>query len=229
VQALADLARQHRREARERGGKHDGAERLCAHQVCAPPGLIPRGLAGASTPYLRHVDAVPPPWRRREDQNLSRAADAAALLETGGRRSGPGALAAQAVPAGLGGRRHRRLGVTWLRCARDLASSERAGEYQLARICRDLLKRIGGATRRGHGTTPGGRRPACRGVGSRDMDVLALVSEGWPTWRSRPGCSCRCARWNPMWRACWPSWGRPPQVATWPGRRANSVVGEAGG
>ncbi|WP_369132088.1 AAA family ATPase [Modestobacter sp. I12A-02662] len=60
----------------------------------------------------------------------------------------------------------------------DLAEHERAGEHQLARTCRDLLKRAGAPTRRGRGTSavPGVLRAA--GVTSREMDVLTLVSSG---------------------------------------------------
>jgi DNA-binding CsgD family transcriptional regulator/tetratricopeptide (TPR) repeat protein len=61
---------------------------------------------------------------------------------------------------------------------RDLAEHERCGDHQLARTCRDLLKRAGAPTRRGRGTSavPGALRAA--GVTSREMDVLTLVSAG---------------------------------------------------
>ncbi|MGK5111749.1 ATP-binding protein [Geodermatophilus sp. CPCC 205506] len=60
----------------------------------------------------------------------------------------------------------------------DLAEHERAGDHQLARTCRDLLKRAGAPTRRGRGTSsvPGALRAA--GVTSREMDVLGLVAAG---------------------------------------------------
>jgi len=60
----------------------------------------------------------------------------------------------------------------------DLAEHERAGDHQLARTCRDLLKRAGAPTRRGRGTSsvPGALRAA--GVTSREMDVLGLVTAG---------------------------------------------------
>jgi DNA-binding NarL/FixJ family response regulator len=60
----------------------------------------------------------------------------------------------------------------------DLAEHERAGDHQLARTCRDLLKRAGAPTRRGRGTSsvPGALRAA--GVTSREMDVLSLVTAG---------------------------------------------------
>jgi len=61
---------------------------------------------------------------------------------------------------------------------RDLAEHEQAGDHQLARTCRDLLKRAGAPTRRGRGTSsvPGALRAA--GVTSREMDVLSLVTAG---------------------------------------------------
>jgi DNA-binding CsgD family transcriptional regulator len=60
----------------------------------------------------------------------------------------------------------------------DLAAFERTGEQQLARTCRDLLRRAGAPTRRGRGATP--VPPHLRGVGvtTREMDVLALVAQG---------------------------------------------------
>ncbi|MEX5718928.1 ATP-binding protein [Geodermatophilus maliterrae] len=61
---------------------------------------------------------------------------------------------------------------------RDLAEHERAGDSQLARTCRDLLKRAGAPTRRGRGTTPVPGALRAAGVTSREMDVLTLVSTG---------------------------------------------------
>jgi DNA-binding CsgD family transcriptional regulator len=61
---------------------------------------------------------------------------------------------------------------------RDLAGHERAGERQLARTCRGLLKRAGAPTRRGRGTTPVPAALRAAGVTTREMDVLALVSTG---------------------------------------------------
>jgi DNA-binding CsgD family transcriptional regulator len=61
---------------------------------------------------------------------------------------------------------------------RDLVGHERAGERQLARTCRGLLKRAGAPTRRGRGTTPVPAALRAAGVTSREMDVLALVSAG---------------------------------------------------
>ncbi|GAA2205176.1 helix-turn-helix transcriptional regulator [Nonomuraea monospora] len=60
----------------------------------------------------------------------------------------------------------------------DLEAHLRAGDAQLARICRDLLRGAGAPTRRGRGlaTVPDGLRAA--GVTSREMDVLGLVAEG---------------------------------------------------
>ncbi len=60
----------------------------------------------------------------------------------------------------------------------DLAEHERAGEHQLARTCRDVLKRAGAPTRRGRGTTPVPTVLRAAGVTSREMDVLTLVSAG---------------------------------------------------
>jgi DNA-binding CsgD family transcriptional regulator len=61
---------------------------------------------------------------------------------------------------------------------RDLAEHERTGEHQLARTCRDLLKRAGAPTRRGRGTTPVPGVLRAAGVTSREMDVLTLVATG---------------------------------------------------
>ena len=60
----------------------------------------------------------------------------------------------------------------------DLTEHERLGDHQLARTCRDLLRRAGAPTRRGRGATP--VPPALRAVGvtSREMDVLVLVADG---------------------------------------------------
>ena len=61
---------------------------------------------------------------------------------------------------------------------RDLAEHERAGDHQLARTCRDLLKRAGAPTRRGRGDSPVPGALRAAGVTSREMDVLGLVSAG---------------------------------------------------
>jgi DNA-binding CsgD family transcriptional regulator len=60
----------------------------------------------------------------------------------------------------------------------DLEAFERTGDEQLARTCRDLLRRTGAPTRRGRGRTP--VPPYLRGAGvtTREMDVLALLVEG---------------------------------------------------
>jgi DNA-binding CsgD family transcriptional regulator len=60
----------------------------------------------------------------------------------------------------------------------DLADFEAAGEEQLARTVRDLLRRAGAPTRRGRGdsTVPIGLRAV--GVTSREMDVLRLLEDG---------------------------------------------------
>ncbi|HEY6743966.1 MAG TPA: AAA family ATPase [Lapillicoccus sp.] len=60
----------------------------------------------------------------------------------------------------------------------DLAAFEAAGEEQLARTVRDLLRRAGAPTRRGRGdsTVPIGLRAV--GVTSREMDVLRLLEGG---------------------------------------------------
>ena len=58
---------------------------------------------------------------------------------------------------------------------RDLAEHERAGDSQLARTCRDLLKRAGAPTRRGRGDSPVPGALRAAGVTSREMDVLGLV------------------------------------------------------
>jgi DNA-binding CsgD family transcriptional regulator/tetratricopeptide (TPR) repeat protein len=60
----------------------------------------------------------------------------------------------------------------------DLAEHERAGDHQLARTCRDLLRGAGAPTRRGRGTTPVPAALRAMGVTSREMDVLVLVAEG---------------------------------------------------
>ena len=60
----------------------------------------------------------------------------------------------------------------------DLAEHERLGDHQLARTCRDLLRRAGAPTRRGRGATPVPAALRAAGVTSREMDVLALVADG---------------------------------------------------
>jgi DNA-binding CsgD family transcriptional regulator len=60
----------------------------------------------------------------------------------------------------------------------DLAEHERAGDLQLARTCRDLLRRAGAPTRRGRGTSPVPGALRAAGVTSREMDVLTLLSSG---------------------------------------------------
>jgi DNA-binding CsgD family transcriptional regulator len=61
---------------------------------------------------------------------------------------------------------------------RDLAEHERAGDHELARTCRELLKRAGAPTRRGRGDSPVPGALRAAGVTSREMDVLTLVSTG---------------------------------------------------
>jgi DNA-binding NarL/FixJ family response regulator len=60
----------------------------------------------------------------------------------------------------------------------DLTAFEQGGDAQLARICRDLLRRAGAPTRRGRGgsTVPPDLR--ARGITSRELDVLTLVEDG---------------------------------------------------
>jgi len=60
----------------------------------------------------------------------------------------------------------------------DLAEHERRGDHQLARTCRDLLRRAGAPTRRGRGTTPVPAALRAVGVTGREMDVLVLVADG---------------------------------------------------
>jgi DNA-binding CsgD family transcriptional regulator len=60
----------------------------------------------------------------------------------------------------------------------DLEAFERTGAEQLARTCRDLLRRAGAPTRRGRGRTPVPAWLRGAGVTAREMDVLALVAEG---------------------------------------------------
>jgi DNA-binding CsgD family transcriptional regulator len=60
----------------------------------------------------------------------------------------------------------------------DLSAHDDAGEHQLARTCRDLLKRAGAPTRRGRGTSSVPVALRAAGVTSREMDVLTLVSSG---------------------------------------------------
>jgi DNA-binding NarL/FixJ family response regulator len=60
----------------------------------------------------------------------------------------------------------------------DLAEHERVGEHQLARTCRDLLRRAGAPTRRGRGGTPVSPALRAAGVTGREMDVLTMVNAG---------------------------------------------------
>jgi len=60
----------------------------------------------------------------------------------------------------------------------DLAEHERVGEHQLARTCRDVLRRAGAPTRRGRGSTPVPPALRAAGVTGREMDVLTMVNAG---------------------------------------------------
>lgn len=60
----------------------------------------------------------------------------------------------------------------------DLTAHEQAGEPELARTCRDLLRAAGAPTRRGRGVSPVPAALRARGVTSREADVLALVAAG---------------------------------------------------
>ena len=60
----------------------------------------------------------------------------------------------------------------------DLAEHERLGDHQLARTCRDLLRRAGAPTRPGRGATPVPAALRAVGVTGREMDVLVLVADG---------------------------------------------------
>jgi DNA-binding CsgD family transcriptional regulator len=59
----------------------------------------------------------------------------------------------------------------------DLAAHEQAGDHQLARTCRDLLRAAGAPTRRRpHAALPPGL--AAAGVTAREAEVLALITTG---------------------------------------------------
>jgi DNA-binding CsgD family transcriptional regulator len=60
----------------------------------------------------------------------------------------------------------------------DLAEFEAAGENQLARTARDLLRRAGVTVRRGRGGSPVPAQMGGLGVTSREVDVLTLVTSG---------------------------------------------------
>ena len=60
----------------------------------------------------------------------------------------------------------------------DLTAFEQSGDTQLARICRDLLRRAGAPTRRGRGSSTVPPELRARGITSRELDVLTLVAEG---------------------------------------------------
>ena len=60
----------------------------------------------------------------------------------------------------------------------DLTAFEQGGDTQLARICRDLLRRAGAPTRRGRGSSTVPPELRARGITSRELDVLTLVEEG---------------------------------------------------
>jgi DNA-binding NarL/FixJ family response regulator len=60
----------------------------------------------------------------------------------------------------------------------DLQVFEHTGEPQLARTCRDLLRRAGAPTRRGRGLAPVPAELRAAGVTSREMDVLGLLAQG---------------------------------------------------
>ena len=60
----------------------------------------------------------------------------------------------------------------------DLTAFEQDGDTQLARICRDLLRRAGAPTRRGRGNSIVPPALRARGITSRELDVLTLVEDG---------------------------------------------------
>jgi ATP/maltotriose-dependent transcriptional regulator MalT len=60
----------------------------------------------------------------------------------------------------------------------DLTAFEQGGDTQLARICRDLLRRAGAPTRRGRGNSAVPPDLRARGITSRELDVLTLVGDG---------------------------------------------------
>jgi DNA-binding CsgD family transcriptional regulator len=60
----------------------------------------------------------------------------------------------------------------------DLTALEQDGDTQLARICRDLLRRAGAPTRRGRGSSTVPPVLRARGITSRELDVLTLVEHG---------------------------------------------------
>ena len=60
----------------------------------------------------------------------------------------------------------------------DLAAFEEAGDLELARWCRDLLREAGSPTRQGRGDAKVPAALRAFGVTSREMDVLRLVEEG---------------------------------------------------
>ena len=60
----------------------------------------------------------------------------------------------------------------------DLAEHEAAGDKELARTCRELLRRGGVSVRRGRGDSQVPGWAAVHGVTSREMDVLELVAGG---------------------------------------------------
>jgi len=62
---------------------------------------------------------------------------------------------------------------------RDLAGFDAAGDHQLARICRDLLRHAGAPVpRRGRGDSAVPPWLRAAGVTSREMDVLSLIAQG---------------------------------------------------
>ena len=60
----------------------------------------------------------------------------------------------------------------------DLTAFEAAGDKELARTCRELLRRGGVTVRRGRGESRVPGWAAALGVTSREMDVLELVAGG---------------------------------------------------
>ena len=173
-----------------------GLTRLVEHRVAAPLhqfGLwaLLRTVVDDRGAVARDVLRGLPAALRPANRGALRYADAIAAGR-GGRRDEAVALFAlgEADLAGVAWL-HRLLRLLVLEAAvtdgwgdpvpllrRDLAEHERADDHQLARTCRDLLKRAGAPTRRGRGTSsvPGALRAV--GVTSREMDVLSLVSAG---------------------------------------------------
>ena len=220
-------ARPRRRRTRRSTRVWPGCWRTASAPRCTSSGCG-RCCARRSTTGTRRPGtccAALPAALRPANRGALRYADAIAAGRAGRPRRGRGLFAAGDADLAGSPWLHRLLRLPVLEAAvadgwgdpvpllrRDLAEHERAGDHQLARTCRDLLRRAGAPTRRGRGTSP-------------VPGALRAPASPAGRWTSSPWCRradqrgdrraalpLRRGRSRPTWPACWPS-SAPPTAA----------------